>query len=229
MFSNTFTNLSEQSTPLSVLVFFLIAFVLPLVRLWLKTGNFAMAFSRNRDPIQKLVGAGIAIYMTGLCVWAICYALLGKVALGVWQTSIPVQAIGWVMLAIGLGTTVTAQAQMGTSWRMGVDPNPTGLITSGLFRFSRNPIYTGMLLTLYSYIFISPCPWLIMGCCQFTLLVYLQTVYEEQALIKEHDINYLSYASSVGRFFPNVGYLKSSQTNLNNTKVSSKVSNSITN
>ncbi|OIP71438.1 MAG: hypothetical protein AUK48_12430 [Oscillatoriales cyanobacterium CG2_30_44_21] len=227
MFFFTFTNLKEQAIPLSVLLFFLIAFVLPLVRLWLKTGDFAMAFSRNKDPIQKMVGAGIAVYMTGLCVWAICLALLGKSALNVWQTPISIQAIGWAMLAIGLATTVTAQAQMGISWRMGVDPNPTGLITSGLFQFSRNPIYTGMLLTLYSYIFISPCPWLIMGCCQFTLLVYLQTIYEEQALIKEHDINYLSYASKVGRFFPNTGHLKSSSENSSTPKKSPTAANSI--
>ncbi|PZU98758.1 MAG: hypothetical protein DCE90_02805 [Pseudanabaena sp.] len=226
MFSNAFPYLIEHSIPLSILLFFLIAFVMPLVRLWLKTGDFAMAFSRNQDPIQKMVGAGIAIYMTGLCVWAICYAVLGSTALGIWQTPTFIKAIGWLILASGLTITVTAQAQMGTSWRMGVDPKPTGLITSGLFRFSRNPIYTGMLLTLYSYIFISPCPWLIMGCCQFTLLVYLQTIYEEQSLVKVHDVNYLSYAASVGRFFPNAGYLKVPQPNLKSQNDSSTAINS---
>jgi len=198
----------SQSVPLSVLAFFLIAFVLPLVRLWLKTGTFAMAFSRNRDPIQKLVGAAIAIYMTGLCVWAICYALLGKETLGIWEVPSSIKIIGWSLLAMGLSVTVTAQAQMGISWRMGVDPEPTVIVKNGLFKFSRNPIYTGMLLTLYSYLFTSPCAWLLMGCCQFTLLIYLQTLYEEQALIKIHGNSYLSYASSVGRFFPRFGYLK---------------------
>jgi hypothetical protein len=41
-----------------------------------------MAFSRNRDPVQKLVGAAIAFYMTAFCVWAVCYAVLGTEALG---------------------------------------------------------------------------------------------------------------------------------------------------
>ncbi|MBD2177693.1 isoprenylcysteine carboxylmethyltransferase family protein [Pseudanabaena sp. FACHB-1998] len=168
-----------------------------------------MAFSRNRDPIQKLVGAAIAIYMTGLCVWAVCYALLGKNALGVWEVPSNVKIFGWTLLAIGLTMTVTAQAQMGISWRMGVDPEPTAIVKSGLFKFSRNPIYSGMLLTLFSYLFTSPCPWLLMGCCQFSLLIYLQTLYEEQALIKIHGDSYLIYASSVGRFFPKMGYLKS--------------------
>lgn len=199
--------LFAQAVPFSVLIFFLIAFVLPLVRLWLQTGTFAMAFSRNRDPIQKIVGASIAIYMTGLCVWAGFYCALGKAAVGVWQAPPVVEYFGWALLGLGLTLTVTAQAQMGLSWRMGVDPKPTDLITSGLFRFSRNPIYTGMLITLASYLFTSPCPWIVLGWCQFLLLVMLQTRYEEQALIKAHGQSYLNYAETVGRFYPGLGYL----------------------
>lgn len=199
-----------QSVPLSVIAFFLVSFVLPLVRLWLRTGTFAMAFSRNRDPIQKLVGAAIAIYMTSFCVWAVCYATLGAKALNVWQVPTTIQSIGWCLLSIGLAMIVTGQSQMGISWRMGVDPEPTGLVTSGIFRFSRNPIYSGMLLALSSYLFLSPCPWLIMGLVQFALLISLQTRYEEQALIYTHGHLYLQYASIVGRFFPNLGCLSAS-------------------
>jgi protein-S-isoprenylcysteine O-methyltransferase Ste14 len=191
--------------PLSVLIFFLTGFVLPLVRLWSQTGTFAMAFSRNRDPVQKLVGAAIAFYMTAFCVWAVCYAVLGTEALGVWHVPRTIQSIGWAVLALGLSLTITSQAQMGLSWRMGVDPQPTGLVTTGIFQFSRNPIYTGMLTTLGAYLFLTPCPWLVMGWCQFALLISLQTRYEEAALIKAHGDNYMNYAAKVGRFFPNIG------------------------
>ena len=199
--------LFQQAVPLSVLAFFLVAFVLPLVRLWLRTGTFAMAFSRNPDPIQKIVGAAIAIYMTGLCVWAGFYVVLGKAAVGVWQVPTTVESLGWVLLVLGLALTVTGQAQMGLSWRMGVDPEPTGLITTGLFRLSRNPIYAGMLMTLASYALTSPCPWILLGWCQFMLLIMLQTRYEEQALIKAHGDFYLSYAAKAGRFCPGFGCL----------------------
>ena len=200
--------MTNQIVPFSVLIFFLTAFVLPLVRLWLQTGTFAMAFSRNRDPIQKLVGAAIAFYMTAFCGWAVCYAILGAEALGVWQVPVTIQSVGWVILSLGLGLTITGQAQMGLSWRMGVDPRPTGLVTSGLFQFSRNPIYTGMLTTLGSYLLLTPCPWLVLGWCQFALLISLQTRYEEAALVKAHGDNYLEYAAKVGRFFPNTGILE---------------------
>jgi protein-S-isoprenylcysteine O-methyltransferase Ste14 len=195
------------AVPLSVLIFFLTAFVLPIVRLWMQTGTFAMAFSRNRDPIQKLVGAAIAVYMTAFCGWAVCYATLGSEALGVWEVPKIIQNLGWVILSLGLGLTIAGQAQMGLSWRMGVDPQPTGLVTTGLFGFSRNPIYTGMLTTLGAYLFLTPCPWLVMGWCQFALLISLQTRYEEQALINAHGTTYLEYAAKVGRFSPNIGIL----------------------
>jgi len=197
------------AVPVSVLVFFLTAFVWPLVRLWRRTGTFAMAFKRNPDPIQRLVGAAIAGYMTGLCVWAAFFAGLGPTAFGGWTLPPALSALGWGVWVVGLGITVTAQAQMGLSWRMGVDPATTALITAGLFQFSRNPIYTGMLTTLAAYVLISPSPYLVMGWLQFGLLISLQTRYEEKALILTHGATYLDYAARVGRFFPGLGKLTS--------------------
>jgi protein-S-isoprenylcysteine O-methyltransferase Ste14 len=50
--------------------------------------------------------------------------------------------LGWVLM-------VTAQLQMGTSWRIGIDKDQkTTLIAKGLYRFSRNPIYVGMMVIL---------------------------------------------------------------------------------
>jgi len=199
---------AKVAVPLSVLIFFLTTFVLPLVRLWFQTGTFAMAFSRNRDPVQKLVGAAIAFYMTAFCVWAGCYAALDAEVLNIWQLPITIQSIGWSLLGLGLSLTIASQAQMGLSWRMGVDPQPTGLVTSGIFQFSRNPIYTGMLTTLGAYLLLTPCPWLVMGWCQFALLISLQTRYEEEALIKAHGSEYIEYAAKVGRFLPHIATLE---------------------
>src|SRR5436189_129706 len=43
-----------------------------------------------------------------------------------------------------------AQVQMGVSWRVGVDTGETtALVTSGLFRSVRNPIYTAVLVLVF--------------------------------------------------------------------------------
>ena len=44
--------------------------------------------------------------------------------------------------------TVLAQLQMGASWRVGIDDRPTELVTGGLFRVVRNPIFTALLVFL---------------------------------------------------------------------------------
>jgi len=53
---------------------------------------------------------------------------------------------------------------MGASWRVGIDDRPTQLVTGGLFSLSRNPIFSGMLLTLAGFILIASAAWLIVAC-----------------------------------------------------------------
>lgn len=50
--------------------------------------------------------------------------------------------------AIAGCVVLVAQAQMGNSWRIGVDPKLTELVQRGLFRFSRNPIFLSLRITL---------------------------------------------------------------------------------
>lgn len=57
-------------------------------------------------------------------------------------------ALIWVLIA---------QAQMGTSWRIGIDTeNETMLITHGIFRLSRNSIFLGMRGNLLGMFFVLP-------------------------------------------------------------------------
>jgi len=55
--------------------------------------------------------------------------------------------LGWIIALLGLLVTMVAQYQMGASWRyIGSKSNDTKLITHGLFKYSRNPIYVGGLI-----------------------------------------------------------------------------------
>ena len=58
------------------------------------------------------------------------------------------QWAGLVLASTGVVGTFAAQLDMGASWRVGVDPaEQTALVTAGLFRWVRNPIFTAMLAT----------------------------------------------------------------------------------
>ena len=68
-----------------------------------------------------------------------------------WQIDTPawMPYVGVVLAVVGFATTLAAQLQMGTSWRIGVNPDEsTELVSSGMFRWVRNPIFSAMTLAL---------------------------------------------------------------------------------
>ena len=55
--------------------------------------------------------------------------------------------LGATLVVIGSVTVVIAQVQMGRAWRVGVrEGDAPVFVRHGLFRFSRNPIFAGMML-----------------------------------------------------------------------------------
>lgn len=96
---------------------------------------------------------------------------------------------------------LTAQHHMKNSWRIGIDKNsPTELVTSGLFKYSRNPVFLGMMMSLTGLLFLLPnfisLVFLLVG----TLLMQIQIRLEEEFLIKQHGDVYSDYKNRVRRF-----------------------------
>ena len=58
-------------------------------------------------------------------------------------------------MGLSLVIMLVAQAQMGLSWRIGIDEkNRTGLVTQGLFALSRNPIFLSLRITPTGTVFL---------------------------------------------------------------------------
>ncbi len=116
--------------------------------------------------------------------------------------------LGWFLMVAGLAITVMAQMQMGSSWRIGIDSDATPLVTEGLFRYVRNPIFTSMLLTLGGLVLLTPA-WVSLALWLATALVIaIQVRLEEQHLLALHGQVYRDYAQRAGRFIPGVGKLR---------------------
>ncbi len=71
----------------------------------------------------------------------------------------------------------------------------------------RNPIFTGLMLTLAGAALISPSAWTVMGLLVAVILIMLQARLEEVHLLDLHGAGYARYASRVGRFVPGIGRL----------------------
>src|SRR5260370_20255474 len=84
------------------------------------------------------------------------YGVGGPAACGVVAAPAAVSAAGWTLIALGCVALVTAQAQMGTSWRFGIDERPTAIVTHGLYRLVRTPICSAMDLLIVGVVLVAP-------------------------------------------------------------------------
>jgi protein-S-isoprenylcysteine O-methyltransferase Ste14 len=121
----------------------------------------------------------------------------------------PVRYAGAALMIAGLAFLVAAQLDLGASWRIGIEQQATpGLVTDGLYRFCRNPIYLALLIIVAGYALLIP------TLLSLALLVgtYVgsrqQTSAEEAYLERVYGDAYRAYARRVGRFLPGIGLLR---------------------
>jgi protein-S-isoprenylcysteine O-methyltransferase Ste14 len=102
---------------------------------------------------------------------------------------------------------VWSQLAMGRSWRVGVDHDtPSELVTTGPFRYVRNPIYTAISLFLIAVVVLLPGVATGLLAAAALLCIELQVrVIEEPFLVAHYGAPYLAWAGATGRFVPGVG------------------------
>jgi protein-S-isoprenylcysteine O-methyltransferase Ste14 len=187
-----------------ILLNFGLTFVWPSYRVWKKTGVFPVTFS-NQDTAHDYIGNVFKLLLLLVVVTGGIYAFYSegvKYLLPVWYLETPFfQWIGIAILFIALVWIAVAQHQMSNSWRIGIDEkNKTDLITTGVFAISRNPIFLGMLFTLFGLFLVIP------NAISFTVLitgiivVQVQVRLEEEFLTRLHGQNYVDYCSRTHRW-----------------------------
>ncbi|BAX95660.1 hypothetical protein MSTE_00316 [Mycobacteroides stephanolepidis] len=122
----------------------------------------------------------------------------------------PLQIVGIALAATGIVATVGAQQTMGESWRVGVDTRETTtLVSSGVFGWVRNPIFTAMLTFAAGSALMTPNLLALSGFVLLAASIELQVrVVEEPYLLAIHGKTYRDYGSRVGRFLPGIGRFK---------------------
>ena len=107
---------------------------------------------------------------------------------------------------IGLGAVLDL-AGVVSCWRASTTINPlrpestSALVTTGLFRFSRNPIYVGYFLVLSGWVLFLASPWSGFSLLLFVLYLHrFQIVPEERALRETFGEEYDDYCARVRRW-----------------------------
>lgn len=187
-----------------LLVYFAVAFVLPSYRVWKKTGINPVTF-RGADNAHDYIGKLFKIVMLGLTLVVILYAFAPDyyhfLLPVVWLENRIVQYTGIGLLIISLVWTVLAQIQMGNSWRIGIDEDKkTVLVQTGIFRFSRNPIFLGMIFTLLGVFLTIPNALTLLFLVLGFVLIQIQVRLEEEFLSRMHGAEYDEFRRQVRRW-----------------------------
>lgn len=183
----------------------------PTVRTWRRTGRWPIGFTRGAAPLQRAAGLLFGGVIGALAAWSVFVVRVGAADAGVWEAPREVAQVGWGAIVLGTVWCVVAEAQMGVAWRVGIDDRPTALVSHGLFRVCRNPVFTGMLLALLGIVAIAPSPWSLGLWGVTAAAMGLQVRLEERHLRRLHGLAYVQYASRVGRFLPGLGRIPESR------------------
>ena len=116
------------------------------------------------------------------------------------QVSNPVYLAAWILLGASTLLIVVASLELGKSLRVGLPAGKTRLKTSGLFAYSRNPIYTAFYPCCLAVGILAPHP-VVWGLSLFALLVHHQIILgEEKFLARRFGKEWGKYCRNVGRY-----------------------------
>ena len=111
------------------------------------------------------------------------------------------QAAGLAMAYLGLAWSVTAQHQMGRDWRIGIDyDHKTSLVTRGLYRVTRHPIYLGFMVICAGLFCATPNVLTLICAVLAMIILSVEARLEEAFLLSLHGQPYKQYLARTRRW-----------------------------
>ncbi|MBM3093412.1 isoprenylcysteine carboxylmethyltransferase family protein [Ensifer sp. T173] len=107
-------------------------------------GNDAEGFA---GKLFRMIVAALVVHLLAIAAFPDAVgATLGRIPM---LDKPLLHAVGLVLMTLGGGLTMLSQWAMRHSWKIGIpEEQDAPLVTSGLYAFSRNPIYVGMVTAL---------------------------------------------------------------------------------
>ena len=196
-----------QVFQVAALVVFLILFIGRAVQLRVARGVSAFHIAAGKELPQALLEG---LFLVGLTLWL--YEVLAHAWPLPWHPlpdllhrtvldSLVLRGIGAALVATGLFLFGASLVSFGDSWRVGIDrESPGELVTSGVFAWSRNPIFLFMdCYALGTFLITGD---LVFGLIALLVVVALhyQILHEERFLESRYGEPYLAYCASTSRY-----------------------------
>ena len=189
--------------PLYLVLYMMVAFALPSYRTFKQTGINPTTFGKT-DNAHDYIGFVMKVLIALLFIAVFIYSFNDKA----YQYLVPISylmkdvfmIVGSILIHLSLLWISVAQYQMSNSWRIGIDENNKNeLITKGLFSYSRNPIFLGMIISVAGIFFILPNALTFFLILSTYIVIQIQIRLEEEFLEKQHGQEYLSYKQTTKR------------------------------
>jgi protein-S-isoprenylcysteine O-methyltransferase Ste14 len=175
----------------------LLGMVLTRVFLMRRAGTRAMHFGRL-DRTDFLIPPFALFYFYTVFAEAFGFPLVST------HRFFESELISWIGVVLcfgGVALMFLSLVSFGKSFRVGIDvEHPDKLITTGVFAFSRNPIYVAFAFVLLGQFLVFP-NWILLvylaaGICLF----HRQVMREEEFLRKHYGQEYMEYCNRVRRY-----------------------------
>ncbi len=199
-------------------VFMMAAIVTFTLGMFVKIGWLAV----RRVPVMRIKGKGdkvgisielslmalISLWIYDSVQWAIGAATRKGLLAGIlpwlyeeWGNAILLRELGALMIAGALLVWVSAQIALGTSYRIGTDEVSAGaLVTDGIYRYTRNPIYLFFSLFMLGSVLLSLTAFGLVHFALFGPLLHIQVLREEAQLLKLYGQLYEDYSQRAPRY-----------------------------
>lgn len=158
------------------------------------------------DDAEGFAGRLFRVIVAALVVHLLAVATFPE-AVGAALGRIPVldtpliATIGLALMALGGGLTMLSQWAMRHSWKIGIpEEQDAPLVTSGLFAFSRNPIYVGMMTALIGTVLAVPNVVSVALALSAWISISYQIRMEETHLFRAFGEAYSAYCKRVRRW-----------------------------
>jgi protein-S-isoprenylcysteine O-methyltransferase Ste14 len=197
-----------MTNELGLLIYFLMYFGFAFVwKSWVnykQTGVNPVVLPKS-DDAYGYVAKGFKLVMIALFVFCVINLLLPNLSAFFGTFTLPYSSVfsafGWILMVVALFVTLKAQNDMKTAWRIGIDKQvKTDLMTSGLFEFSRNPIFLSMRASLLGLFLVSPSTVTALFACLGEVFMQIQVRLEEVHLFGLHGEKYTQYQQRTRRW-----------------------------
>jgi protein-S-isoprenylcysteine O-methyltransferase Ste14 len=198
----------NKSTEVAMLTPFLSLAALVLflaVGIGVRVAHHLRSYGSSGVALRDPTTAALALAFPSLALVQAVYAFIEPERARSWLLfqSRPLAIAGFLIAVAFTLAMFVAQLDLGASWRIGIDAGARpGLVTSGLYRFSRNPIFAFMLLVIFGLALTQPTFLSFVLFKLAVVVVVVQVLREEAYLHDAYGAEYAAYTARVGRFFP---------------------------